>query len=75
VTEGIVRVTSVDEVAGINESKDLSEGDVFGLLGLVPNMPSADTASAVTDVRAAMLTRHPYEQLFTAAPALARPMQ
>ncbi len=75
VTEGIVRVTTTDDAAGLLQSKELTEGDLFGLLGLVPNMPSSATAVAVTDVRAAMLSRYAFEQLFPQAPALARQLQ
>jgi len=73
--EGTARTTQKDDDAGLLLTKELGEGDLFGLLGLVPDMPSSATVTAVTGVRAAMLSRYAFEQLFASAPALARQLQ
>ena len=75
VMEGTARTTQTDDDAGLLRTKELGEGDLFGLLGLVPDMPSPATVTAATGVRAAMLSRYAYEQLFASAPALARQLQ
>lgn len=55
--------------------RDLREGEIFGLLSLVDNMPAAATCVANGPVRIAALTRESFHDLFAAAPSICHQLQ
>jgi CRP-like cAMP-binding protein len=55
--------------------RELRDGEMFGLLSLVDNMPAAATCVAHGPVRIAALTREAFQTLFTAAPPISHQLQ
>ena len=69
--DGNVRVTQLDEIAGLSQDvKELHAGELFGLLSLVSQMPAAATCTATSQVSAAALSAVDLAQLETTAPQL-----
>ena len=67
--DGNVRVSEKDEIAGLNqEVKDLHAGELFGLLSLISQMPAAATCTAISEVKAASLSREDFDDLVKEAP-------
>jgi CRP-like cAMP-binding protein len=69
--EGSVRVTQQDEIAGLSqEVKELRDGELFGLLSLISQMPAAATCTATSNAKAASLSREDFDRLMQTAPQL-----
>lgn len=73
--EGGVQVVRGDDSEAAIESSELRAGEVFGLLGLVSNLPATCTARAVTPVRVAQITQAAYLGLVDIAPTVALRLQ
>jgi len=73
--DGGVQVVRDDDNAHPIESSELRAGEVFGLLGLVANLPATCTARAVTPVKVAQITQTAYESLAGVAPTVALRLQ
>jgi len=73
--EGGVQVVRGDDSEAAIESAELRAGEVFGLLGLVPNLPATSTARAVTPVKVAQITQAAYLALIDIAPTVALRLQ
>ncbi len=73
---GAVRSSRVDSVGDTDmEPVDVRDGEVFGLLSLVENMPAPESCIAVGAVSVAALTPVRYHSLFLLAPGMARQLQ
>ena len=68
---GGVQVVRSDDNDGVMESAELRAGEVFGLLGLVPNVPATSTARAVSAVMVAHISQQGYQELAQTAPSAA----
>lgn len=73
--EGGVQVVRGDDSETAIESSELRAGEVFGLLGLVPNLPATSTARAVTAVKVAQISQAAYQGLIDTAPTVALRLQ
>ena len=73
--DGSVRVTRHDDAGNVVDAMELRGGEIFGLLGLVDNLPAPATASATSATGVACLSREGYQWLFAAAPTLARRLE
>ena len=73
--DGGVQVVRDDDNANAIESAELRAGEVFGLLGLVANLPATSTARAVTAVKVAQITQSAYDALAGVAPTVALRLQ
>ncbi|MDB5764469.1 MAG: hypothetical protein JWQ21_3464 [Herminiimonas sp.] len=63
--QGSVRVTRHDMNGGEeHEVRELSDGEIFGILSLVDNLPASATCIAKGPVKIAALTRDAFRQLF-----------
>jgi CRP-like cAMP-binding protein len=67
---GAVMLTRVDELTGFRQERELREGETFGLLSLLDNLPAAATCSAIDAVSAVSLPRVEFNELFDAAPSV-----
>jgi CRP-like cAMP-binding protein len=71
--QGAVRITRQDAVDGPEyEVRDLSDGEMFGILSLVDDLPASATCTAKGAVRTASLTRAAFDALFTEASPIGR---
>lgn len=68
---GGVQVVRTDDNDAVMESSELRAGEVFGLLGLVPNVPATSTARAVSPVMVAHISQQGYADLAQQAPSAA----
>lgn len=69
--EGSVRVSQRDEIAGLSqEVKELHDGELFGLLSLISQLPAVATCTATSQVSAAALSRQDFDRLVHDAPQL-----
>lgn len=77
VISGVVDITRRDPVAGNerDEVREARDGEIFGLLSLVDDMPSPETSTARGPVRVAALTPDRYRALFLLAPGVAHQLQ
>jgi CRP-like cAMP-binding protein len=73
--DGGVQVVRDDGSDVAIESSELRAGEVFGLLGLVVNLPATSTARAVTPVKVAQITLAAYRILSDVAPTAALRLQ
>ena len=73
---GAVRSTRYDTI-GSNDADpvEIRDGELFGLLSLVANIPAPETCTAESAVTVAALTPQSYHSLFLLAPGLARQLQ
>lgn len=63
--EGRVTITRTDELTGQEQAlKELSAGELFGILSLLERLPAAATCTARGPVRTAALPRSDYRLLF-----------
>lgn len=69
--DGGVQVVRSDDNNEVMESAELRAGEVFGLLGLVPNVPATSTARAVSPTMVAHISQQGYFELATSAPGAA----
>ena len=73
---GAVRSSRYDSIGSDDaEPVEVRDGELFGLLSLVDNIPSPETCTAESAVVVAALTRQRYHSLFLLAPGLARQLQ
>lgn len=73
---GAVRSTRRDAAGGEEaEPVEIRDGEVFGLLSLVDNMPVPETCTTANAVTVAALTPQRYQSLFLLAPGVARQLQ
>jgi len=70
VINGAVMLTRIDELTGFKQERELRDGETFGLLSLIDNLPAAATCSAIEAVTAASLPRMEFNELFDAAPTV-----
>ncbi len=73
--DGGVQVVRTDDNGAAMESAELRAGEVFGLLGLVPNVPATSTARAVSAVTVAHINQASYALLAQQAPKAALRLQ
>ena len=73
--DGGVQVVRGDDSEIAIESSELRAGEVFGLLGLVADLPATSTARAVTPVKVAKITQTAYQGLTESAPTAALRLQ
>lgn len=73
--EGGVQLLRDDGSDVAIESSELRAGEVFGLLGLVADLPATSTARAVTPVKVAQITQSAYHALIGSAPTVALRLQ
>ncbi|HEX8986451.1 MAG TPA: cyclic nucleotide-binding domain-containing protein [Rhodocyclaceae bacterium] len=73
--DGGVRVSHYDDAGTAVDTQELRSGDVFGLLGLVEDMPATATAKAVGPTGVVTLNREGFLWLGAAAPALAQRLE
>lgn len=69
--QGGVQVARTDDNGAVMESAELRSGEVFGLLGLVPNVPATSTARAVSPATVAHISQQGYRDLAISAPGAA----
>lgn len=73
---GAVTIGRRDPVTGTElEASEVREGEVFGVLSLVENLPAVETCIAHGHVTVAALTTERYHSLFLLAPPLANQLQ
>ena len=73
---GAVTSTRYDTIGSDDaDPVEVRDGELFGLLSLVENIPSPETCTAGSAVTVAALTPHRYHSLFLLAPGLARQLQ
>jgi CRP-like cAMP-binding protein len=72
---GAVHITRRDEDGVEHEVRDLSDGELFGILSLVDDMPASATCVAKGRVKAAFLTREAFRQLFDEASPIGHHLQ
>lgn len=74
--QGAVHITrhenGSDEELAVRE---LADGEMFGILSLVSDLPASATCTARGNVKVAALSRAAFEQLFNDAPSIARHLQ
>jgi CRP/FNR family transcriptional regulator, cyclic AMP receptor protein len=70
VMNGAVMLTRTDELTGFRQERELRDGETFGLLSLIDNLPAAATCSALDAVTTASLPRMEFNELFDAAPSV-----
>lgn len=74
--QGSVRITRHEaEEEAEHEVRDLSSGELFGILSLVGDMPASATCVAKGHVEAAFLTRDAFQQLFQEASPIGHHLQ
>lgn len=75
-TQGAVHITrhenGSDEELGVRE---LADGEMFGILSLVNDLPASATCTARGAVKVAALSSDAFQQLFNDAPPIARHLQ
>lgn len=72
---GAVHITRHDADGIEHEVRDLSDGELFGILSLVDNMPASATCVAKGRVKAAYLTRDAFRELFNEASPIGHHLQ
>lgn len=71
--DGSVRITRHDAAGGEEyEVRELSDGEMFGMLSLVDDLPATATCTARGKTRTAALTRAAFEQLSAEAAPIGR---
>jgi CRP-like cAMP-binding protein len=71
--EGSVSITRHDTGSEVEyEVRELSDGEMFGMLSLLEDLPAVSTCTAKGAVTTAALTRGDFEQLFQEAPPIGR---
>lgn len=77
ILDGVVDAVRRDAVGGDDEpeTREVRDGELFGLLALVDDMPAMETYTARGKVCAATLTPERYRALFLLAPAVAHQLQ
>jgi CRP/FNR family cyclic AMP-dependent transcriptional regulator len=74
--DGNVSITEHDDIADlVHDVKELHNGELFGLLSLIDNMPAAATCTALSPVKVASLPRAEFTKLFQSAPPIGYPLQ
>ena len=74
--EGAVEIRRTDEASGEpQEGAELRNGELFGLLSLIDDMPASATCTAKGAVTAAALSREGFQKLFDAAPPIGHHLQ
>lgn len=69
--DGTVGITERDDIAGLErEVKELHNGELFGLLSLLDEMPAAATCTALTAVKVAALPRREFADLLRSVPMI-----
>lgn len=72
--QGSVRITRNDAGEEL-EIRELSDGEIFGILSLVDNLPASATCTAKGPVQTASLTRDAFRQLFHEASPIGHHLQ
>jgi CRP-like cAMP-binding protein len=74
--QGSVRITRHDDNGGNEyEVRELSDGEIFGILSLVDNLPASATCTAKGSVQAASLSRDAFQALFKEASPIGHHLQ
>lgn len=74
--QGAVRLMRHDTPGGEeHEVRELNDGEMFGMLSLIDNLPASATCIAKGKVQAAALTREAFQSLFIDAPPVGRHLQ
>lgn len=74
--QGSVRITRRDTEGGTEqEVRELSDGEIFGMLSLIDNLPASGTCIARGPVKTAALTRDAFLQLFHEASPIGHHLQ
>jgi len=74
--QGAVRITRHDAPGSAEyEVRDLSDGEMFGILSLVDDLPASSSCTAKGAVKAAFLTADAFRQLFRDASPVGRHLQ
>ncbi len=74
--QGSVRISrKVGPGEAEHEVRDLNDGELFGILSLVADMPAQATCSARGRVQAAHLTREAFQRLFSEASPIGHHLQ
>ncbi len=73
---GVVRITRHDAEGGDEyELREVCDGEMFGILSLVDNLPAASTCAAVGPGQTAALSREGFAKLFQEASPIGRHLQ
>ena len=74
--QGSVRITKHDaQGAPEYEVRDLSDGEMFGMLSLIDDLPASSTCTTRGPVTTAALTRDAFQQLFHQASPIGHHLQ
>lgn len=74
--QGSVRITRRDPKDEVeHEVRELSDGEMFGMLSLIDNLPASATCTARGSVTTAALTRDAFQQLFHDASPIGHHLQ
>jgi CRP/FNR family transcriptional regulator, cyclic AMP receptor protein len=74
--QGSVRITRHDGNGGNEyEVRELCDGEIFGILSLVDNLPASATCVAKGPVQAASLSRESFQRLFQEASPIGHHLQ
>ena len=73
--QGSVRITRHDAGGEEYEMRELSDGEMFGMLSLIDNLPASGSCIARGPVRTAALTRESFRQLFHEASPIGHHLQ
>lgn len=74
--QGSVRVTRHDDDSEVEqEVRELSDGEMFGMLSLIDDLPAQASCSARGPVKTAALTRDAFQQLFHEASPIGHHLQ
>lgn len=72
---GSVHITRRDDDGVEHEVRDLSDGELFGILSLVDDLPASASCVAKGKVKAAFLTRDAFRRLFSEASPIGHHLQ
>lgn len=73
--QGSVRITRLDREGVEHEVRELADGEMFGILSLIEDLPTQASCMAKGAVRAASLSREAFKKLFSEASPIGHHLQ